>query len=160
MIFHKHHIVPKHAGGTDDPSNIIKVNIPMHIFLHKLRWEELGDKYDYIAYSCLEGQMLTDEASIAASLEAKSRVGRKTYEQKIGIHNPEKRSYWASLGGKVAGKLPNTQKQKDVASETVKKTNCQKWVCPYTGKIGVARVVNRHQRELGLELLKYKVCVL
>ena len=26
MITHKHHIIPKHIGGTDDPSNLIEQN--------------------------------------------------------------------------------------------------------------------------------------
>ena len=24
---HKHHIIPKHAGGTDDPDNLIELSI-------------------------------------------------------------------------------------------------------------------------------------
>jgi len=28
IVYHRHHIIPKHVGGTDDQSNLIKVNIP------------------------------------------------------------------------------------------------------------------------------------
>jgi len=37
IIWHNHHIIPEHAGGTNDPSNLVRVNIAMHSFLHKLR---------------------------------------------------------------------------------------------------------------------------
>ena len=29
IIWHTHHIIPKHMDGTDDPKNLIKVNIPI-----------------------------------------------------------------------------------------------------------------------------------
>jgi hypothetical protein len=29
-LFHKHHIIPKHAGGTNDPSNLIELTIEEH----------------------------------------------------------------------------------------------------------------------------------
>jgi hypothetical protein len=29
-IYHKHHIIPKHMGGTDDLSNIAKLTIEEH----------------------------------------------------------------------------------------------------------------------------------
>ena len=49
IVWHKHHIVPKHAGGTDEPSNLLKCNIAMHAFMHEQRYKELGDEYDKIA---------------------------------------------------------------------------------------------------------------
>ena len=33
-IYHNHHIVPRHAGGTDDPSNIIKLTVSEHAEAH------------------------------------------------------------------------------------------------------------------------------
>ena len=53
---HKHHIIPRHAGGTDDPSNLIKVNVAMHAFLHKQLWEDNGFIEDKLAWLGLSGQ--------------------------------------------------------------------------------------------------------
>ena len=56
MEWHRHHIVPKHAGGTDDPTNILKCNRPMHIMLHWIRWLEEGSHHDYNASRLLMGK--------------------------------------------------------------------------------------------------------
>ena len=40
---HTHHIIPIHAGGTDDPENLIDLSIPGHIKAHKDRYGEVGD---------------------------------------------------------------------------------------------------------------------
>lgn len=54
-------------NGKDIPSNLIKVNIAMHAFLHKCLWEEHGNMYDYVAWRCLSGQITNQEANILAS---------------------------------------------------------------------------------------------
>lgn len=60
--WHKHHLIPRHAGGTNDPSNIIKVNTALHSFLHKQLYEEHGRWQDKIAYECLSGRISKEEA--------------------------------------------------------------------------------------------------
>lgn len=55
-------------GGTDEPSNLIKVNTAMHAFLHKLLWEEHGNEYDLIAWKCLSGQITNEEANRLANI--------------------------------------------------------------------------------------------
>jgi hypothetical protein len=62
IYWHKHHLVPRHAGGSDDPSNIIKVNTTLHAFLHKQLYEEHGRWQDKIAYECLSGHINNEEA--------------------------------------------------------------------------------------------------
>ena len=48
-IYHKHHIIPKHMGGTNHPSNLVEVTIEQHAALHKQLWEDLGHEEDRIA---------------------------------------------------------------------------------------------------------------
>lgn len=52
-VLHWHHIVPRHAGGTDDPSNLVQLTVEDHAKAHLLRYEELGEEYDLIAYELL-----------------------------------------------------------------------------------------------------------
>ena len=34
-MIHKHHIIPKHMGGSNNPSNIVKLTIKEHAEAHK-----------------------------------------------------------------------------------------------------------------------------
>lgn len=52
-IYHKHHIIPRHMGGSDDPSNLIELTIEEHADAHLRLWEEHGNQYDMIAYRSL-----------------------------------------------------------------------------------------------------------
>ena len=69
IVWHKHHIVPKHAGGTDEPSNLLKCNIAMHAFMHEQRYKELGNEYDKIAAQTLRGQIGKSEAANLSRIE-------------------------------------------------------------------------------------------
>lgn len=62
-IFHKHHIIPKHMGGTDDPDNIVELSVEEHAEAHRLLYETYGNKFDYIAYMALSKQISAGEAS-------------------------------------------------------------------------------------------------
>ena len=73
IVWHKHHIVPKHAGGTDEPSNLLKCNIAMHAFMHEQRYKETGDEYDEIAARTLRGQIGKSEAATLARIEGQKR---------------------------------------------------------------------------------------
>lgn len=60
-IYHKHHIIPKHMGGTDDPENLVVVTVEQHAKLHKQLWEDLGYWEDYAAWQGLSGMMGSEE---------------------------------------------------------------------------------------------------
>lgn len=66
IYLHKHHIVPRHMGGTDDLDNLVSVTVEQHALLHKQLWKDLGHQEDYIAWQCLSGQITTQEATIQA----------------------------------------------------------------------------------------------
>jgi hypothetical protein len=50
---HRHHILPKHAGGTDDASNIVLLTREQHAEAHMLRYKQLGSMKDLYAYQLL-----------------------------------------------------------------------------------------------------------
>ena len=60
-IYHKHHIIPRHMGGTDDPSNLVKVTVEEHANLHKQLWEDLGHWQDYAAWQGLSNMIPRQE---------------------------------------------------------------------------------------------------
>ncbi len=68
-IYHWHHIVPRHAGGTDDPSNLVRVTVEEHAELHFARYLEFGEKWDWIASMTLSGQISQAEATAEARKE-------------------------------------------------------------------------------------------
>src|SRR5271155_1868536 len=44
--YHMHHIIPKHAGGTNDRSNLIRLTIYQHAMAHEKLYEEYGRPAD------------------------------------------------------------------------------------------------------------------
>jgi hypothetical protein len=50
MKTHKHHIIPKHAGGTDDPSNLVELTVADHAEEHRKLYEQYGRVQDKVAW--------------------------------------------------------------------------------------------------------------
>ena len=68
-IYHWHHIVPKHAGGTNDPENLMRVTVEEHAELHLARYLEYGELGDWLAAYSLSGQISHAEAAAEARRE-------------------------------------------------------------------------------------------
>ena len=86
-IYHKHHIIPKHAGGTDDPSNLILLTIEEHAEAHRKLYEEHGRWQDRCAWLFLSKQISIGEAiKMVQSLSNKGE--RNDMYGKTGPLNP------------------------------------------------------------------------
>jgi len=59
---HKHHIIPRHAGGTDNSDNIIELSIEEHAEAHRQLFLEHGRWQDEIAWKTLAGMIDGQEA--------------------------------------------------------------------------------------------------
>lgn len=66
---HMHHIIPRHWGGTDDPSNLYECSVEQHAELHFALYLEHGKWQDYIAAVTLSGQIDNDTARRQALIE-------------------------------------------------------------------------------------------
>jgi len=97
-ILHKHHIIPKHAGGTDDESNLVYLTIEQHAEAHRLLYEQYGRKEDHLAWCGLAGLIGKDEMLKEKMLLNSSRPGelnpfygmKHTEETKRKISNSRK----------------------------------------------------------------------
>lgn len=97
-VFHKHHIIPKHMGGSDDSSNLIELTVEEHAEAHRKLWEEHGNEYDKIAWLSLTNQIDNAEARILAVIEwNKNRIISDETKEKMSesmkkyYSNPENR---------------------------------------------------------------------
>ena len=83
-IYHYHHIVPKHMGGTDDESNLVKLSIQEHAQAHKDLYDKYGKWQDYLAWQSLSGQITHAEASqLARKYRDTSYMQTPEYRKKM-----------------------------------------------------------------------------
>ena len=91
-IYHNHHIIPRHAGGTDDPSNIVRLTVEEHAEAHRILYEKHGRIEDKIAWKCLSGKSSETEADFHELLDAVThlkfqRLGVFPYSHEDNTHS-------------------------------------------------------------------------
>ncbi len=162
MLTHKHHIVPRHAGGTDHPWNLIEVPVHEHANLHWLRFIETGDWQDRVAYMGLLGYASSAESYAEASRQAsldwwKTSEGsarKQTMREKVIALNktPERRE----LNSRRAKTRNKTDSQKQAVAtsnrSSVKRQSSAnrlsvKYKCPVSGRIGNILYHSRRNKE-------------
>ena len=106
---HKHHIIPRHAGGTDDPSNLIELTIMDHAIAHRALWKMYGRWQDRVAWQCLSGQMTNYEAQQQArrlaNLGNKHGLGKThsdEYKKQLSEMMKKRRAEYPQMGNHQA----------------------------------------------------------
>jgi hypothetical protein len=88
---HIHHIIPKHMGGTDNPSNLVEVTVEEHALAHKRLYEKYRKREDYISWKSLEGQINQTELQYYRSrlggLKNKGKTKSEEHKRKIALAN-------------------------------------------------------------------------
>jgi hypothetical protein len=92
MRIHNHHIIPRHSGGTDDPSNLIELTIEEHAEAHKQLWLMNHDWQDEVAYKVLSGAITFEEGRIEAVRNSKvhKEAAKKLCVERNTSNNPMK----------------------------------------------------------------------
>lgn len=104
---HKHHIIPRHMGGTDDPENIIELTIEEHAEAHRILYETYGHWQDYVAWQGL-AKLSSKEEHIHMLL---SESGKKGAAIRIASGGNTGMKY------NMSGKYSKTGKPRDRSGE-------------------------------------------
>jgi hypothetical protein len=123
---HSHHIIPKHAGGSNDSDNLVELTIREHILAHYCLWKihrmvndlramhmlgaKLSREYrQTIGKYCHTNRLGFFAEKYVTKRPDWSRAGVATQIAKgIGIHNPANFVKHASLGGKASMQSPKS----------------------------------------------------
>jgi hypothetical protein len=82
---HKHHIIPRYTGGSNEPENLVEVTITQHAMFHFCNYQLSGNEEDRIAWKALSGQITINEAKLEAQVLGCKKSGKKHKENKTGI---------------------------------------------------------------------------
>lgn len=123
---HKHHIIPKHRGGTNDPSNLIEISITQHAMFHFCEWQLHGKRADYVAWKRLVGNLKDEELVHQKLIMAGENGGRKCKELGLGIFamSKEEKSRISKIAGKIGGKkggVSKSEKKRNACKENIKR---------------------------------------
>ena len=130
---HLHHIVPKHMGGTDDPSNLIELSVEEHAEAHRVLYEKYGKWQDKVAWQGLAGLIGHDEV-MREMWDARKGEGNPFY----GMTHSEETKRKISEARKGKGTGPKSEETRKKMSEN----NPRYWTGKKTwnaGKTGVQR---------------------
>jgi hypothetical protein len=109
MTKHKHHIVPKHMGGSDDPSNLIELTVAEHAEAHKVLFEKHGHWQDEVAWKGLAG-IIGHEECVYRSIRD-SKIGN-TWNKGKKKSEEHKRKISEAHKGKIQGPPSEEHKRK------------------------------------------------
>jgi len=130
-MLHKHHKIPKHSGGSDDPENIVYLTPEEHAEAHKKLYEETGNKYDFLAWKGLAGQIGKDEILKQIYSENGKKAAKKNFP-KIPWNKGKKNLQTAWCKGFTKethpglAKLSRTRTGKKHTPETIEKLRAPK----------------------------------
>lgn len=120
MIKHKHHIIPKHMGGTNDLSNLVELTVEEHAAAHKALYEQHGLLQDKLAWLGLTG--LISAAEILHTLQSEGMKGSKNPMygkpapnrgvKRPGIGGRKKGTVWSDAEREIQSQLRNTNEHK------------------------------------------------
>ena len=97
---HIHHIIPKHMGGTDEPSNLIELTPEEHAEEHKKLYEKYGHWQDLLAWKGLEKIFSHDDCVRMAILEGAKMGAKITNEKRWSNHSKKERQYPLGIDGR------------------------------------------------------------
>ncbi|MGH7744242.1 MAG: HNH endonuclease signature motif containing protein, partial [Candidatus Dormibacteria bacterium] len=120
---HLHHIIPRHAGGTDNPNNLFPLTLIQHALAHRNKAILECSPLDWFAWKMLSNLMGKEEVRRRAA----SIVMRK----KVGKENSQWGSHWYNNGSKEQKIYGNQNTPIGWSPGRIKKPPVQEGVIPW-----------------------------
>lgn len=157
---HIHHIIPKHMGGSDDPSNLIKLSVEDHAEAHRILFEKYGLIEDKIAWQGLAKMIDRKEIirliiSSPKSEEHKKKIseahkgknkpwmiGNKNATSNKGRINSKEHNEKIALSKLGKKRAPFTEEWKQALKDAKKRQPTVE--CPHCGVIGKGPNMTRY----------------
>lgn len=86
-VKHKHHIIPRHMGGTDNPSNLVELTVEEHAEAHKKLFEKYGCWQDEVAWKALSGQIPNAEINHMLAVIRNTGKNNHMFGKKGELHH-------------------------------------------------------------------------
>lgn len=116
---HTHHIIPRHMGGSDNPTNLVELTIEEHAEAHRKLYEQHGHWQDKVAWQGLLG-LINHEQIMTEMYAARKGKGNYFYGKK---HSEEtKRIISEKNKGRLKG-VPKPEGFSEKCRERVKGEN-------------------------------------
>jgi len=131
QVLHKHHIIPRHAGGSDNEDNLVELTIAEHAEAHRILYEQYNRQEDFLAWKGLSGLIGKDEMVHAKCSLNSSRPGKsnpfygKTHSEETKRLISEKRKGHSDNKG-----IPKSEEHKKKISAN-RKANSKKYTFEY-----------------------------
>ena len=110
---HIHHIIPRHLGGTDDPSNLIELTVEEHAEAHRILYETHGRWQDRLAWIGL--MKLAPKAELVRQAISLSNTGRISPNKgKTASLELREKMRMAKLGKKYGPRKPYKRTEKSM----------------------------------------------
>ena len=142
---HKHHIIPRYEGGSDDPSNLVALTVIQHAMWHFAEWQRKGREEDRIAWQGLSKIIGREEVIRQASGIGGSKSKGKKRDPEV-----VKRIANTRRGVKTGKSGPRSEEVKNKISSTKRG---KKW---YVNEMGETSTFQEHPGDGWIPGMKLK----
>jgi hypothetical protein len=148
---HIHHIIPKHAGGTDDPNNLIELTPEEHAEAHRILYEKYGRIQDKVAWLGL-AKLATNKEIIAELLK---QPKSEEHKKKISKAHKGMNKPWL-VGSKVTGAKKGVAKTKE-HRENISKGKKGKTVPALLGNTNAASLKGKPKSKAHIDAVRKSI---
>lgn len=147
MKKHKHHVVPKHMGGSNHPSNLVELTVQEHAEAHRILYEKYGCIQDKLAWQGLAG--IISNQDLIYTLLSETKKGDKNPQwgkpapnkgiKRPGVGGRKKGTKWSEEERQAKEQMHKSDEHREKMSKVWNNVERNKKIgLAHKGKIGAA----------------------